>query len=50
MRPNPLETADLLTFTEEIFNGKLFAFCVVLDVCMYWFLCSQQRRRWGKPT
>ena len=22
MWPNPLETADLVTFTEEIFNGK----------------------------
>ena len=23
MRPNLLQTADLVTFTEEIFNGKL---------------------------
>ena len=23
MWPNPLETADLITFTEEILNGKL---------------------------
>ena len=23
MRPNPQETADLVTFTEEILNGKL---------------------------
>ena len=23
MRPNPQETADLVTFTEEIRNGKL---------------------------
>ena len=23
MWPNPQETADLVTFTEEIFNGKL---------------------------
>ena len=27
MWPNPQETADLVTFTEEIFNGKL-NFCV----------------------
>ena len=26
MLPNPLETADLLTFTEEILNGKLHFF------------------------
>ena len=24
MWPNPLETADLVTFTEEILNGKLY--------------------------
>ena len=23
MRPNPQETADLVTYTEEILNGKL---------------------------
>ena len=27
MLPNPLETADLLTFTEEILNGKLHFLC-----------------------
>ena len=27
MRPNLQETADLVTFTEEIFNEKLFFFC-----------------------
>ena len=26
MRPNPLEIADLVTFTEEILNGKLHFF------------------------
>ena len=30
MRPNPQETADLVTFTEEIRNGKL-QFCAVLS-------------------
>ena len=29
MRPNPQETADLVTFTEEILNGKLH-FCAVI--------------------
>ena len=27
MWPNPLETADLVTLTEEILNGKLIFFC-----------------------
>ena len=27
MWPNPLETADLVTFTEKILNGKLHFFC-----------------------
>ena len=29
MWPNPQETADLVTFTEEICNGKLH-FCAVI--------------------
>ena len=35
MRPNLQETADLVTFTEEIFNEKLFFFAVTGT-----FLCS----------
>ena len=27
MRPNPQETVDLVTFTEEILNGKLQFLC-----------------------
>ena len=27
MQPNPQETADLVTFTEEILNGKLHFLC-----------------------
>ena len=27
MRPNPQETADLITFTEEVLNGKLHILC-----------------------
>ena len=30
MSPDPQETADLVTFTEEILNGKLH-FCAVLE-------------------
>ena len=33
MRPNPQETADLVTFTEEIINGKLHFLCSVSDQC-----------------
>ena len=33
MWPNPHETADLVTFTEEILNGKLH------------FLCNVEKRR-----
>ena len=29
MRPNPQKTADLVTFTEEILNGKLYFLCSV---------------------
>ena len=33
MRPNLQETADLVTFTEEIFNGKLHFLCS--EFCFY---------------
>ena len=29
MLPNPQETEDLVTFTEEIFNGKIHFLCSV---------------------
>ena len=32
MRPNPQETTDLVTFTEEILNGKLHLLCSVVHV------------------
>ena len=32
MSPNPQETADLVTFTEEILNGKLQFLCSVVSV------------------
>ena len=31
MQPNQQETADLITFTEEILNGKLYFLCNVND-------------------
>ena len=32
MQPNPQETADLVTFTEEILNGKLHFLCSVREM------------------
>ena len=32
MWPNPQETADLVTFTEEIINGKLHFLCSVIKL------------------
>ena len=46
MRPNPQETADLVTFTEEILNGKLI-FCAVIRIpnsrlyFIYWNIIDQ---------
>ena len=37
MRPNPQETADLVTFTEEILNGKLHFLCNVNEI--KWISC-----------
>ena len=34
MWPNPQETADLVTFTEEILNGKLHFLCSVMETLM----------------
>ena len=34
MQPNPQETAELVTFTEEILNGKLHFVCSVLQSCL----------------
>ena len=31
MWPNPQETVDLVTFTEEILNGKLHTLCSVME-------------------
>ena len=37
MSPNPEETADLVTFTEEILNGKPhFLWSEYFDVLMFW--------------
>ena len=45
MRPNPQETADLVTFTEEILNGKL-TFCTVFLI----WLCLKTTLKTIPPT
>ena len=40
MWPNPLETADMVTFTEEILNGKLH-FCKVRSTETYFEVLFQ---------
>ena len=48
MWPNPQETADLVTFIEEIFNGKLHLLC---NVKCTWtlvnLLISNVRKTWS---
>ena len=42
MWPNPQETADLVTFTEEIFNGKLhFLYSVFLSFFLLFFFFNR---------
>ena len=36
MRPSPQETADSVTFTEEILNGKLHFLCSVIYITEKW--------------
>ena len=33
MWPIPQETTDLVTYTEEIFNGKLYFLCIENNPC-----------------
>ena len=37
MRPNPQKAVDLVTFTEEILNGKLHFVCSGCKVALYVF-------------
>ena len=39
MLSNPQETADLVTFTEEILNGKPIIFCAVQSFFIPEILC-----------
>ena len=36
MRPNPQETADSVTFTEEILNGKFYVLCKQIKTKQNW--------------
>ena len=38
MGPNPQETADLIIFTEEVFNGKLYFLWSVEGLISFLFL------------
>ena len=40
MWPNPQETADLVTFTEEILNGKLHFLCSIIARDVFGFLLN----------
>ena len=42
MRPNPQETEDLVTFTEEILNGKLHFLCSSIYVGRLSFSISRE--------
>ena len=44
MWPNPQETADLVTFTEEILNGKLHFSCSVLEISAFLKIAAQAFR------
>ena len=44
VRPNPQETADLVTFTEEILNGKLHFLCSDIKLQQTYFF---QRYSYG---
>ena len=40
MRPNPQKTADLVTFTEDILNGKLHFLCSERFRCSDFPICK----------
>ena len=47
---NPQETADLVTFTEEILNGKLHFLCSVVNTLFYYDCKSNQTFSYGFLT
>ena len=49
MRPNPQKTADLLTFTEEILNGKFHVLCNVSSTIFLLKLEPVKLKGWLGP-
>ena len=49
MRPNLQKTADLLTFTEEILNGKLHVLCNVSSTILLLKLEPVKLKGWLGP-
>ena len=45
MWPNPQQTADLVTFTEEILNGKLYFFSSAPSHSVGYTLLSKDRQK-----
>ena len=41
MQPNLQETADLVTFTEEIFNGQLYFLYSAMSTDFLWLIVVQ---------
>ena len=50
MWPNPQETEDLITFTEQILNWKLFFVCSAGFQSFNVALCSNMGAMHGIPT
>ena len=44
MWPNQQETADLVTFTEEIFNRKLHCLCSIIHGFYEWLSCTGKHK------
>ena len=44
--PDPQETADLITFTEEILNGKLHFLCS--DIWRLWLKETRTKQQWSR--
>ena len=48
MLPNPLEPADLVTYTEEIFNEKRLKIFSAVNVCIFVIYPSHNQFLWRK--
>ena len=55
MWPKPQDTADLITFTEEILNGKLHFLCSAtlsewINIWMEEINCDESKKSYSKVT